>query len=234
MEVISGLGTRQDVVDRVEREPMTKAEIEAALRLAFIQCAAIDFPLTGPQKQILLQAVLAAIPEEANTQREVTVAADSCNTNPLDELIPEQRETLLQFIQVHDRPELSWKAKLLNDWLNERDSGSVQFIRLEYGVPWLDRVQPEHIAKYLVSECEETDHLQVGDRIEICNALWEWVQDDGPCVREWFTCTVLRLQEQRQGDSLQTDCVVRLENGTDYEIQGMYEWNRYQWRSSSL
>ncbi len=224
----------QGVADRVERERMTKAEIEAALRLAFIQCAAIDSPLTEQQQQILLQAVLAIISDEVNPQQAAPTLkrADPFDTNPLDELAPEQRETLLQFIQVHDDPELSWKAKLLNDWLNEQDSGAVQFIRLEYGLPWLNRVQPEHVAEYLAPEREEPDCLRVGDRIEICNALWEWVQDDGPCVREWFACTVLGLQKQGHGDSMESSCVVRLQNGTEYEIQGVYEWNRYQWRSS--
>ncbi|BDI19545.1 hypothetical protein ANSO36C_53470 [Nostoc cf. commune SO-36] len=27
-----------------------------------------------------------------------------------------------------------------------------------------------------------------------------------------------------------TNCVVRFFNGAEYEIQGIYEWNRYNWR----
>ena len=77
-------------------------------------------------------------------------------------------------------------------------------------------------------------HLEladVGDRIEVSNALWEWVQDEGPCSRQWFVCTVLQVNEVRNGEDIVNSCIIRLINtGMEYEIQGIYQWNRYYWR----
>ncbi|WP_416670750.1 hypothetical protein [Egbenema bharatensis] len=28
----------------------------------------------------------------------------------------------------------------------------------------------------------------------------------------------------------QTNCLIQFDNGMEYEIQGIYEWNRYNWR----
>jgi hypothetical protein len=116
----------------------------------------------------------------------------------------------------------------------------MQFIRELYGLQWLALVQPVHFAKYLD---EAAVSLKVGDRIEIANNLWEWVQEDGPCSREWFSCTVISITEKSdtsgtlpQSYSSYTICTIRFDNGMEYEIQGVYEWNRYNWRwaSSSL
>jgi hypothetical protein len=94
-------------------------------------------------------------------------------------------------------------------------------------------VQTHHLAEY----AEETLTLKVGDRIEVSNSLWEWVQDEGPCRREWVSCLVVSVTATCDNGSTipasyqcHTNCTVRFDNGSEYEIQGMYEWNRYSWR----
>ncbi|HEY9648754.1 MAG TPA: hypothetical protein V6C88_20405 [Chroococcidiopsis sp.] len=229
---------------------MTPAEIEATLEAAFAQCEVAGLPLDDEQKQVLLRAAIAFAGQQQTTD-EQTPSTDGLN--PLDDLTPAQRQAFLQFVDDQNRAGLSWKAKLLNDWLQGQDSGPIQFIRETYGIQWLDQVQPIHLSKY--AEC--TASLKVGDRIEVSNGLWEWVQDDGPCEREWFPCTVislvdsaatlrspepenrepenpapetrLELENSSAGDR-QTRCIVRFDNGMEYEIQGVYEWNRYNWR----
>lgn len=199
---------------------MTPDEIEAALQTAFNRCDAASCPLSDTQKQILLQ-VVKLIQEHSNS-------GSSNVVNPLDELTPEELEAFLQFVKTEEQQNRTWKVQLLNDWLQQKDSGAVQFIRNRYGLQWLDRVESYHFDKY--SYFEDTLKLRVGDRIEISNALWEWVQEDGPCKREWFPCIVIGMDDVPSGDDLFTNCVIRLLNGTEYEIQGIYEWNRYNWR----
>ncbi|MGC8712255.1 MAG: hypothetical protein ACP5RH_07660 [Leptodesmis sp.] len=201
---------------------MTPDEISAALQAAFHQCEMAAMPLTAQQQKILWQA-LGIIDQDGQG----TLA------NPLTQLSAAERQALLQFIRHQAQESLDWKATLLNDWLQNRDSGPVQFIRDRYGLQWLEQVQPFHLAAYENPEDDETLRLQVGDRIEITNGLWEWVQESGPCSREWFPCTVVSVQE---GDARLEDthrharCVVRFESGAEYEIQGIYEWNRPNWR----
>ena len=209
---------------------MTQAEIEAVLQLAFIQCEAVSCPLTDQQKQILLQVVT-----EAVTRESLSLSAkgdrNSAIGNPLDELTPQQRQALLQFVKEQEKQNRPWKIKLLNDWLHNRDSGSVQFIRTSYGPQWLNRIKPVHLAQYFEAETASDGlKLKVGDRIEISNGLWEWVQEDGPCKREWFPCTVVGVYEASDSDCDYTNCIIRFENGTEYEMQGVYQWNRYNWR----
>lgn len=209
---------------------MTNAEIEVALRTAFAKCNAAGFPLTTEQQQLILQAVVEQLSTGASRPaHSPTVDAD---TNPLDELTPEQRQTFLAFVHDQEQSDRSWKSQLLNDWLAGRDSGTVQFVRDIYGLSWLERVQPVHFEKY----AERT--LKVGDRLEVSNSLWEWVQDDGPCHREWFPCTVINLITEQDTlspiEQTVTRCLVRFENGMEYEIQGVYEWNRYNWRWADL
>jgi hypothetical protein len=207
---------------------MTKAEIEAVLQAAFNQCEAASYPLTEMQKQILLQIV-----EELMLAQLVSSDSSTSNpddTNPLDELTPDQRQALLEFIQEQEQENLSWKITLLNDWVNNRDSGTVQFIRDRYGMQWLNRLTPVHLAEYYESTDNETLKLKVGDRIEVSNGLWEWVQDDGPCQREWVPCTVIYVDNPDEGNGTHATCIIRFNNGTEYEIQGIYEWNRYNWR----
>ncbi|MEA5517053.1 hypothetical protein [Nodularia sp. UHCC 0506] len=200
---------------------MTPDEIETALQAAFNSCNAASCPLTDMQKQILLR-VVEQIQGDFNSKKSDVV-------NPLDELDSEELAAFLQFVKTKEQQNRTWKVQLLNDWLHENDSGNVQFIRQRYGLPWVNRVESYHFDKY--SDVEDALKLRVGDRIEVSNGLWEWVQDDGPCKREWFPCIVLQIDEIHDGDSSSpTNCVVRLYNGAEYEIPGIYQWNRYNWR----
>jgi len=208
---------------------MTPDEIEAALQAAFDCCDAASCPLTNRQKQLLLQVVEESICLPLELPDGTAVESDVAN--PLDELTPDQRQSFLQFVKAHEQQERSWKIQLLNDWLRERNSGSVQFIRDRYGPQWLNRIKPGHFAKY-ADEGEEALKLKVGDRIEVSNGLWEWVQETGPCSREWFACTVIWVSETGVGADTAIDCIIRLSDGAEYEIQGMYDWNRYNWRWS--
>jgi hypothetical protein len=195
---------------------MTPDEIETAMLAAFNRCDTASCPLTDTQKQILLQVI-------EQIQGNSTFGTSNV-ANPLDELTPEELEAFLQFVKDEEQRNRTWKVQLLNDWLLENDSGRVQFIRQRYGLQWLNRVESCHFDKY--SYFEDALKLRIGDRIEVSNALWEWVQDDGPCQREWFPCMVINVEEISES----TNCVVRFFNGAEYEIQGIYEWNRYNWR----
>jgi hypothetical protein len=212
---------------------MTDAEIEAVLQAAFIQCEAALCPLTDQQKQILLQVVTEWVTREqllasANRDR------DDDTTNPLDELTPEQRQALLEFVKEEEKCDRPWKIKLLNDWLHNRNSGPVQFIRDNYGPQWLNRVKPKHLMQYFEAETWSDEiKLKLGDRIEVSNGLWEWVQENGPCTREWFPCTVVQISQQSDSDGSYYNCIIRFDNGSEYEIQGIYQWNRYNWRWAS-
>jgi hypothetical protein len=200
---------------------MTPDEVEAALQSAFSKCAAAGCPLTHMQKQILLQ-ILEQVQRNCSTGLLDAV-------NPLDELTPEELEAFLQFVKSQEAQNNgAWKVRLMNDWLLEQDSGQVQFIRDRYGLQWLNRVESYHFEQY--SLMEDAVPLRVGDRIEVCNALWEWVQDEGPCQRDWFPCMVIQINEVNNGDGKITSCLIRFFNGTEYEIQGVHEWNRYNWR----
>lgn len=203
---------------------MTPAEITAALQLAFAQCDVAFCSLTQRQKEILLQILIEELTNKQNN-------ADA--GNPLDELTPEERDILLQFVKQQESQNERWKVKLLNDWVENRDSGAVQFLRDRYGLGWLNRIKREHLTAYL-----ERENLKVGDRIEVSNSLWEWVQEEGPCSREWIPCTVVSIYETNNGvfdrtyqeSPTHTNCIIRFDTGIEYEIQGIYQWNRYQWR----
>ncbi len=149
---------------------MTPDEIETALQAAFNSCDAVGCPLTDTQKQIL-QQVVEQIQGNSNSR-----ASDIAN--PLDELTPEELEAFLEFVKGEELRNRTWKVQLLNDWLQENDSGTVKFIRQRYGLQWLNRVESYHFDKY--SYFEDALKLKLGDRIEVSNALWEWVQEDGP------------------------------------------------------
>ncbi|KYC42428.1 hypothetical protein WA1_20910 [Scytonema hofmannii PCC 7110] len=198
---------------------MSPDEIQVALQAAFYRCDAASCPLTDTQKEILLQVVEKV---KGNSQLDVSDVL-----NPLDELTQEEIHALLEFVKSQEEQNLSWKAQLLNDWLLENDSGAVQFIRDRYGLQWLNRVEDCHFQKYVY---EDAPKLRVGDRIEVCNALWEWVQDDGPCSRQWYKCTIIRIDETNDSSGSSTNCIIRFNTGEEYEIQGIYEWNRYYWR----
>ena len=203
---------------------MDQGEIKAALEAAFIECEIALCPLTDRQKQILLQMLVETI--GADLARTSVESAE----NPLDELNPQQRQALLEYIQTQEQQNIPWKAKLLNDWLDNSNSGSVQFIRDNYGPQWLNQVQKVHLAKYWEQFPDNKLALKVGDRLEVCNGLWEWVQDDGPCKREWYPCRVVGITEVADDEASYTNCTVRFENGVEFEIQGIYQWNHYYWR----
>ncbi|MCL6436142.1 MAG: hypothetical protein K6T90_18415 [Leptolyngbyaceae cyanobacterium HOT.MB2.61] len=223
---------------------MPELEIEAALDAVFKQCELFSCPLNEQQKQILLQAVQELAQDWLNGDGKTLLGADGFATsdipsgNPLDELTPEERQTLLEFIRGEESENRPWKTTLLNDWVQERNSGAVQFIRDRYGLQWLERVKPFHLAQYANAEQEKAIRLKVGDRIEVTNGLWEWVQEEGPCSREWFLCKVISIREPsdeegaevEEGGDRYTSCVVRFDTGAEYEIQGVYDWNRPNWR----
>ncbi|MBU7582228.1 MAG: hypothetical protein KAF91_04850 [Nostoc sp. TH1S01] len=199
---------------------MTPDEIETALQTAFKRCDVASCPLSETQKQILLQ-VVKQIPQDSTSRI-------SDHANPLDELDSEELLTFLKFVKAEEQQNRTWKVQLLNDWLHNQDSGAVQFIRERYGLQWLNRVESYHFDKY--ADFEDALKLRVGDRIEVSNALWEWVQDNGPCQREWFLCTVIHIDEISDTNNSSQNCIIRFYNGSEFEIQGIYDWNRYNWR----
>lgn len=146
--------------------------------------------------------------------------------NPLDDLTPEQRQALLEYVDQFEQND-SWKAQLLDDWLQGRDSGPVQFIRDRYGPQWLEQIQPFNLAAY--AELRELK-VKLGDRIQVSNSLWEWVPESASGHREWFACTVIRVFEGADTERSYYNCTVRLDNGLEYDIYGMYDWNRSNWR----
>lgn len=230
---------------------MTQSEIEAALSAAFSQCEAAFHPLSDRQKQILLQTMRAAVQFKMTTNQQggdrelSTFTAESSLGNPLEQLTAEERQTFLAFVKAQERQNQPWKVTLLNDWLSGRTSGAVQFIRERYGIQWVEQITPIHLARYIDLEGSDVPRLRVGDRIEVTNGLWEWVQETGPCSREWFPCTVVSIKQASEDsdtgsapsenaaealDHGEISCTIRFEDGTEYEIQGMYDWNRPNWR----
>lgn len=204
---------------------MTPADLKAVLQAAFNNCELANCPLTDQQKQILLQVVAEMV---VRLQLDPN-NGESNSANPLDELSADQRSRLLEFVKEQEQQNRPWKIQLLNDWLEERDSGQVQFIRDRYGMQWLNSIKPIHLAHY-ADDSEEVLKLKVGDRIEVSNSLWEWVQEAGPCSREWISCTVISVNEIGEDNYAATKCIIRFNNGAEYEIQGVYQWNRYNWR----
>jgi len=199
---------------------MTPDEIEVALQEAFNRCDAARCPLTDGQKMILLQV----LSKQINGKSDQNLSDD---VNPLLELTPEELQIFSEFVKEQEKQNRSWKVELLNDWLQEKDSGVVQFIRERYGIQWLSKVEKYHFEQLGNAELLK---LKVGDRIEVCNGLWEWVQEGTSCEPQWFPCTVINLQEIVEVDNSYTTCTIRFNDGAEYQIQGVYQWNSYQWR----
>ena len=199
---------------------MTPDEIEVALQAAFNSCDAARCPLTDGQKMILLQVLSKQV--NGNSSQ-----GSSDDVNPLKELTSEELQIFSVFVREQEQQNRSWKVQLLNDWLQEKDSGVVQFLRERYGIQWLNRVEKFHFDEF---DTEENLKLKIGDRIEVCNGLWEWVQEGTSCEPQWFRCTVISLEETVDNDSSYTTCTIRFNNGAEYQIQGIYQWNRYHWR----
>ncbi|MEM1366903.1 MAG: hypothetical protein AAGG02_02575 [Cyanobacteria bacterium P01_H01_bin.15] len=207
---------------------MIPDDLDRVLKSAFRECSLRLQPLTSEQQQILRDAIAEGLLSGS--------AVDS--PNPLSELAEAERTALCQFVRATAAAGQDWKTQLLNDWLQDRNSGTVQFIRDHYGMSWLNRVQKVHLTEYLdLNDPANGLQLQVGDHIEICNGLWEWVQDTGPCQREWFLCEVIDLDQidslEPELQATQTNCYVRFADGSEFEIQGVYQWNRYNWRFPS-
>ncbi len=196
---------------------MDYQQIQSLLEEILHRCEQGQNPLSQQQREVIEQVLL-----ETFTDSNHDLPNDE---NPLDELTSQQLEALLEFII--EQGEQSWKSRLLNDWLQQRDSGKVQFLRDEYGPQWLNRVQPHHVTPYLETA---TPALNIGDRIEVSNLIWEWVQDDNPDNQDWYPGTVIDLSEgEYQGRRYQI-CLIRFDNGQALEIPGIYQWNQYHWR----
>lgn len=202
---------------------MNKAEIEAALHAAFQTCAEAGVPLLESQQKLLLRVAEVLTGELA---QENNRDASPASSNPLDDLTPEQQQVLLEYINQFEQTD-SWKAQLLDDWLQGRSSGPVQFIRDRFGPQWLEQIQPFHLAAYAD---QKALRVKMGDRIEVSNSLWEWVPDAAQEHRDWFPCTVIRVFEGSDTERSYYNCTVRLDNGLEYDIYGMYDWNRSNWR----
>lgn len=195
---------------------LNPAEIKVILEAAILRCGQVGYPLNEQQKEILLETVLESL--------------NPTEQNPLDELTVEERQIFLEFILEQEQKNLSWKASLLNDWLNNQNSGNVQFIRDAYGLGWLNRVQPIHWKEYLEQLQITRQKLQIGDRIEVSNRLWEWVQDNDSSTQEWYVCQVVSLSNFEDEESSYTNCTIRFDNGAEFEIEGVYQWNQGNWR----
>ncbi len=209
---------------------MTQGELAAALKMAFRQCEARGYALTLAQQEILLEVMQSC---DMNNSLD---DGDPQPENPLDALNLAERQTLLDFIRDHQAEPESWKVRFMNDWLQGRDSGAVQFVRDRYGLQWLEQIRPEHIAAYVVTD---EQLLKVGDRIEVANTLWEWIQDNDPDSRDWFACTIIQISDElafnladsgAAPDYRDIRCTVRFDNGAEFEIPGLYDWNRSNWR----
>ena len=140
---------------------MTPEEIEAVLQAAFRRCRDEGCPLDDRQQQIVLQAI-----------RQLNNVSPSAESNPLDELEPEECRALLEFVKEQELQKLSWKVTLLEDWLQGRNSGAVQFVRDRLGTAWLNRVQPFHLEAYEDVLEEGNLGLRVGDRLAEGDSGW--------------------------------------------------------------
>jgi hypothetical protein len=130
---------------------MSPDEMKAALQAAFDRCDVASCPLCDTHKEILLQVL---------EQIKGSHTGVSDIANPLDELTKEELQAFLEFLKAQEEQNGSWKAQLLNDWVNENDSGAVQFLRDRYGLSWLSRIEPHHFDKYFTQDVLK---LKVGD-----------------------------------------------------------------------
>jgi hypothetical protein len=202
-----------------------KLALEQALEAAFRQCATAGMALNDVQRQIL-QQVTQTVLLKALTSPD---AVDPLE-NPLDTLTEDQRQTLLDFVTECDRNTQDWKTVLFNDWLQERDSGPVQFLRDRYGFDWINRVQRQNIAAY--TEGDEPE-LRIGDRIEVSSRLWEWIPEDLGEESEWIVCTLVNLTAPDSTEATSITGTVQFENDLVLEIQGLNDWNKGNWRRVS-
>ncbi len=201
----------------------TKAALGQALRSAFRQCQVMGLPLTEVQQQVIqqvTQTLLLASQSDPSLMTEPEI-------NPLAELTADQRQLLLDYVEQCDRLNQDWKATLLNDWLQGRASGSVQFLRDRFGITWVNQIQPKHLATYSDNPAAQ---IQVGDRIELSSRLWEWIPDEADQNPEWAIATVISVSQTQDGEAMQLNCIVRFETGLELELSGLNDWNQHNWR----
>jgi hypothetical protein len=198
-----------------------KAPLQNALQAAFRQCETVGSPLSDVQRQIIQQVaqtlLLKTVPDPVLDP-----------VNPLEDLTSEQRQSLLDYVAECDRKGQDWKPTLFNDWMEGRDSGSVQFLRDRYGLDWVNGVQPQHLAAYVERPVTE---LKVGDRIEVSSRLWEWIPEETDEEPTWVICTVILLYESQEGEIVHLNGMVQFDNGLELEISGLNDWNQSNWRS---
>ncbi|WP_404787388.1 hypothetical protein [Altericista sp. CCNU0014] len=200
-----------------------KLALGQALEAAFRQCGSAGLALNDVQRQILQQVTQTVLLKALSDPDAVDL-----DENPLDALTEDQLQTLLGYVAECDRDGRDWKTTLFNDWLQGRDSGQVQFLRDRYGFDWIDRVRPRDIAAYTDSVAAE---LQIGDRLEVSSRLWEWIPEDLGEEPEWIVCTLVNLTPSPdETDPTHINGTVQFENGLELEIQGLYDWNKSNWR----
>ncbi|MBW4552923.1 MAG: hypothetical protein KME35_17705 [Aphanocapsa sp. GSE-SYN-MK-11-07L] len=195
---------------------MNQQELEAILQDAFRACELAGLPLNTTQQEILLHRL------ESSFFKDLADAE-----NPLDALSAAERQALIEYVTRCDQNNLDWKAQLLNNWLQGLPSGDVQFIRDRCGLQWLEQVRPVHLAAYAD---DQAVRVKLGDRLEVASSLWEWVPEAQSDGQEWYGCTVIRVFDDSEAEASYPGCTVRMANGLEYDIHGMYEWNRGNWR----
>jgi hypothetical protein len=202
-----------------------KLALEQALEAAFRQCATAGMALNDVQRQILQQVTQTVLIKALTTPDEIDP-----DENPLKTLTEDQRQTLLDFVTECDRNAQDWKTTLFNDWLQGRDSGSVQFLRDRYGFDWIDRVRRQDITTYAETEEQE---LKIGDRLEVSSRLWEWIPEDLGEEPEWIVCTLINLTYPDSIVTTPISGIVQFENDLVLEIEGLNDWNKGNWRRVS-
>ena len=93
----------------------------------------------------------------------------------------------------------------------------------------MSSIKPIYWQEYLQKLRLTREKLQVGDAIEVSNGLWEWIPADAADSCDWFPCEVIEVNES-EDDSPPVSCRIRFQNGEEWEIQGIYRWNRPNWR----
>jgi hypothetical protein len=206
-----------------------KATLQNALQAAFRQCETVGSPLSDVQQKIIQQVTQTLLLKAIAPHPEsVDPASPTDEVNPLDDLTPDQRQALVDYVAECDRNNQDWKPTLFNDWMEGRDSGSVQFLRDLYGLDWVNGVRPQHLVAYVE---RPVTVLKVGDRIEVSSRLWEWIPEETDEEPTWVICTIILLYESQEGEIVHLNGMVQFENGLELEIPGLNDWNQSNWRS---
>ena len=99
---------------------MDPSAIETALTNAFRECLTQGYGLSDVQQELLLTVVLKTLFPNPDSE-----------TNPLEELTTQQQQALLDFIALAEQEDRSWKASILNDWLNNQSPLKRDFTHLK-------------------------------------------------------------------------------------------------------